>query len=582
MKQARPKRTWHFFPEDSSRQLQLAQELKISSILAKCLLNRSLQDPAAARNYLQPEMGQLVDPFAFRQMGAAVERIRQALANKERILVHGDYDVDGVSGTVLLLQLFRLLGADVCAHIPNRLKDGYSFGPASLEKIAKEKATLVVTIDNGITAVGPITELKRRGVDVLITDHHRPSEHEPLPPAVAILNPNLSDSGYPHGNLCGVAVAFKLAWGIAQGLSPNRRASPQLRDFLVEAMGLVAIGTISDIVPLLGENRVFAKFGLAALQQSKRPGMRALLRMAGLEGKRLRAEDVGFGLGPRINAAGRLGAAEKAVELLTTDDVARAEALAFELEANNEERKEIQRRIFEEARERVRASWDFSRHPVIVLADDSWHAGIVGIVCSKLVEEFHAPTLLIAMEGEEGRGSARAMDGFELHKALSACAPLLTKFGGHAQAAGMEIRREKFEEFVGAINAKAREMLAGGLPPARIAIDAEISLGGVHRGLLEEVGKLAPFGPFNGEPVFATRRVQVAAPPRRVGKFGEHLQFQVQQGTSLAKAIAFGMGERESELARGGSISLAYTPKLNAWNGRETIDLEIRDFLVEE
>ncbi len=579
--QTRQRKQWVFFPEDLRRENELARELRISNLLAKCLLNRSISDLKTARDYLQPELGQLVDPFAFRQMPRAVERIRQALERKERILIHGDYDVDGVSGTVLLYEFFRLLRADVLFHIPNRLRDGYSFGQGSLERIRREKVNLVLTIDNGITAAAAIAQLRDEGIDTIITDHHKPSETEPLPPAVAILNPNLPDSGYPHGSLCGVAVAFKLAWALAQSLSPTKRASPEMKEFLLDAMGFVAVGTITDIVPLMGENRVLSKFGLAALQQSKRPGVRALLRAANLEGNRLMAEDVAFRIGPRINAAGRLGAAEKAVELFCTDSEERAQLLAQELEFSNQERQRIQKKIFEEAAAQVRENWDFKKHPVIVLGESRWHAGVVGIVCSKLVEEFHAPAILIAFEGEQGRGSARSMRGFELHSAMSRCSHLLLKFGGHAQAAGLEIHVSKLAEFRDALGEVSREMLRNGVPPMGLSIDAEIPLMGVSKTLCDEIGRLGPHGAGNEMPIFSTKDAKIAGAPRRVGKFAEHLQFHVQQGGKILKAIAFGMGERQEELFAARSVRLAYTPKLDSWAGRGAVNLEVRDFVTE-
>ncbi len=573
---------WSFAPPDPERARALARALGVDPQAARLLAARGLSDAAEARPLVERSADCLHDPALLPGMAAATERLARAVRDGERILIHGDYDVDGVTGTALLMDLLRRVGARVDWHIPNRLVDGYSFGPHSVARARAVEAGVVVSVDNGTSAFETIAQLLECGIDTVVTDHHEPPPPHPrfgaLPPATAIVNPKLADSTYPWRELCGGAVAFKLAWGLARELSGGRRARPELKTFLDEALALVAIATVCDVVPLLDENRAFAWYGLRALEQTTSHGLRALRRSAGLEGRRIGAEDVAFQIGPRINASGRLGSAARAVELLLAESEADATRLAGELDRLNLERKEIEARVSAEAMEQARAYEDPERHPMLVLAGP-WHQGVVGIVAARLVERFHRPALVIGLDGAEGRGSARAPEGFDLLAALTGGAKHMQRFGGHAQAAGCEVRADAVEALRDAVTQSAREVLAAS--PARertLCIDDELEFHAVNPALMRALEKLEPFGAKNPKPVFLTRDLRLAEAPRAVGADRRHLALQLRRGAHALRAMAFGQGERLRELMPGTPIHAVYTPRWNTFRGETRLELELHDF----
>jgi single-stranded-DNA-specific exonuclease len=550
----------------------------IPRLLATLLVARGHTEPERAAAHLAASPMALHDPFLLPGMAAATTRIARAVRERETILVHGDYDVDGVTGTALLIRLLRLLGARAAWHIPNRLEHGYSFGEHSLERAAAEGARVVISVDNGTSAHAVIAALKERGVDTVVTDHHE-APPGPLPDATAIVNPKLSSSRYPMRELCGGAVAFKLAWGLCQEVLGERRVSEELKRFLEEATAYVAIATVCDVVPLLDENRVFARFGLKALESTRNPGLAALLEIAGLAGARLTAGDVGFQIGPRLNASGRLGSAERAVELLLASDAASARRLALELDELNRKRKEIEAAVLREARAAARECADPAEHPVLVLAGQGWHQGVVGIVAARLTEEFGRPAIVIGLDGSSGRGSARTVGRFSVLEAIAGAAPHLERFGGHEQAAGLEIKSENVPLARAAIAERARAMLDGaGHPESVLEIDCELPFERVTRAQMKELERLSPFGAHNDAPVFLSRAVHLAEPPRAVGSERSHLLLQLRKGSHVLKALAFRAGARLEELALGRPIDAVFTPRWNTFRGETSLELELLDF----
>jgi single-stranded-DNA-specific exonuclease len=550
----------------------------IPRLLATLLVRRGHTEPAGAAAHLAASPMGLHDPFLLPGMQAAAERIARAVKDRETILVHGDYDVDGVTGTALLIRLFRLIGARAAWHIPNRLEHGYSFGAHSLERAEREGAKVVISVDNGTAAHAVIAALAERGIDTVVTDHHE-APAGPLPAAVAIVNPKLPGSRYPMRELCGGAVAFKLAWGLCQHLFGARRASEEFKRFLEEATAYVAIATVCDVVPLVDENRIFARFGLKALETTRNPGLAALLEVAGLKGVPLTAEDVGFQIGPRLNASGRLGSAERAVECLLANDAASAKDHARALQELNQKRKEIEAGVLSEARAAAAELADPEEHPVLVLAGQGWHQGVVGIVAARLTEDFGRPAIVIGLEGAFGRGSARTVGRFNILEAMSGAAPHLERFGGHEQAAGLEIRAANVPAARAAIAARARSMLAGTAhPAAALEIDCELPFEHMTRERMKELERLAPFGAHNEAPVFLAREVYLAEPARTIGSEKNHLLLQLRKGNHVLKALAFRAGARAGELRLGTPLDAVFTPKWNTFRGETSLELELLDF----
>ena len=568
---------------------RLGKRLDLCEPVAALLAGRGWSDPDATRRHLAASPMGLHDPGLLPDMAAACDRLTAAAEAGETVLVHGDYDVDGVTGTAILMRLFDLVGLRAAWHIPNRMTDGYSFGEHSLAKCREVGATLVISVDNGTSAFDTIAALKAAGVDTIVTDHHEPPPADPvhgaLPDAVAIVNPKRADSAYPWRELCGGAVAFKLAWAFARRLEGGDagRVSGRLKAFLEDALSYVAIATLCDVVPLEDENRIFARAGLTSLCHSTNPGLAALARVAGLEGKpRLGAQDVTFSIGPRINASGRLGSAQRAVELLLAKDDTEAARLADELDELNEERKRIEAGVLELAREAAAPFADREAHPVLVVAGQGWHQGVVGIVAARLVEEFDRPAIVIGLDGAEGRGSARSVPGFDVLAAMHGAADHLSRYGGHAAAAGCEVAADAVDLARTAIEDRARELIAarGGLDAPPLVVDTELPLSVLSENVMHQVDRLEPFGAGNDEPLFLARGARLDGPPRRVGADGAHLVLELRHGARVFKGIGFRMGDREDELRPGVPVHLAYRPMWNTFRGRTSLELRLVDFRV--
>jgi single-stranded-DNA-specific exonuclease len=572
-------KTWRLLPFDPVAVEALARQLGLAPVVAQLLKNRGLADHEAAQRFLKAPLRGLHEPFLLPGVTEAVERILVAKERGERIWVYGDYDVDGLTGTAILWRALRLIGAPSEFYVPHRLDEGYGLNVEALTQLARQGAGLVITVDCGASSVAEAEEAHRLGLDLIITDHHELAER--LPEAVAFVHPRVPGRTYPFGELSGSGVAFKLAWALCQRASGSERVLPHLRDFLLEAVSLAALGMVADWVPLQDENRIVVRHGLARLSTTASVGLRALLEASGLgETKALCAADVSFALAPRLNAAGRLGCARLVVELLTTTSRERAVELTRYLEGQNAQRQQIERRIFEEARHAAEALAD-DNPAALVLASADWHAGVIGIVAGRLAELYSRPVLMIALREElaVGQGSGRSAGGFALHEALRACSEHLLSHGGHAGAAGFKIAPDRVEVFRERFCACAAEHFRDGPAPSCLAIDAELPLSAITLGLVDTVAQLGPYGAGNPQPHFLAGPLQVVGSPRRVGKGERHLQFRVVQLDHSMQAIAFNMADRSDDLmSEGGTCSLVFRPIVNEWRGRRRVELEVADF----
>jgi single-stranded-DNA-specific exonuclease len=549
---------------DPSLTASLAADLHIPEPLAALLVQRGLGAPAQAKQFLRPELHRLSNPLGWADMQRAADLIAAAVRAGTPILVHGDYDVDGQCGAALLTRVLTSVGGKAHAFVPHRLRDGYDFGPAGLGEARRLGAGLIITCDCGITAAEAVREARAAGVEVIVTDHHLPGEE--LPPASAVLDPRRADCPSEDKALCGTGVAFKLA----QALVPVLGISPNLP---LHFLDLVALATVADVVPLTGENRILVRHGLKMLADSHWTGVRALLEAAGLAGKPVRSGHVGFILAPRLNAAGRIGDANLGLRLLLTDDAAEAAAIARELETLNARRQALDQRILDEAvelAERVLRPEDRA----LVLAADAWHPGVIGIVASRLVERYGRPTFLIGWDeaGGTGRGSGRSIVGFDLHAALHRVAPHLEKYGGHAMAAGLTIRRERYEAFRVAFLAVASELLRpDDLVPAQ-RVDLELPLGLVSDELERLIRYLEPCGPGNPAPVFGVRGAR-AVGARRVGS--NHLRFTLDDESGALPAIAFQWADAIPDHWLSERLDVAFRLERDEWQGRATLQARV-------
>jgi single-stranded-DNA-specific exonuclease len=555
-------------PVDRSAVESLVAELKLPEPIAAVLVRRGYVEPGLAKAFLRPRLGDLLDPWAMADMARAVDRISAAIDDGELILVHGDYDVDGVCGSALLARALRALDAKVEVFIPHRIRDGYDFGPAGLEAAERLGARCVLTCDCGITAHETIAAARRSGIDVVVSDHHTPPAE--LPPALAVLNPHRPDCGYPEQVLCGAGVAFKLLQALFE------RRGRDVRE-LYRYLDLVAIPTIADLVPLTGENRVLTRFGLKVLEKTPNPGLRALLRVSRLGGGRpINAGQIAFVIGPRLNAVGRMGEALRGVRLLLTDDDAEAETLARLVDAENALRQEADRAALEQARGMLEETFDPEADQAIVLARDGWHPGVIGIVASRVLEEYYRPTFLIALDGDRGRGSGRSIPGFHLYKALKACEAHLEAFGGHAAAAGLQIRAENVPAFREALNALAHEWLTPEDLRPRLRVDHELEISEITPELWRFLKHFGPFGQGNPKPVFLARGVRLAGEPQVVGE--EHLRLRLDaKSGATAEAIAFGQAEAAGWLREAGRVDLAFQLGVREWQGIEYVQAQVLD-----
>lgn len=543
----------------------LAASLKVSPLVSRLLVCRGLTTFDQCERFFNPAIDQLLDPFLFRDMEAAVDRIGVALSQGEKIVVYGDYDADGVTSVAVLVRLLREFGASVEYYLPNRLSEGYGMSSEAVEVIADSGARLIVSVDCGIGAADEVAVARARGVDVIITDHHEP--HGALPDAVAVLNPRVETCGYPDRNLAGVGVALKLCQALCARLTAD---APHWQDLL----DLVSLGTSADIVPLRGENRVIVAEGLKRIGHSRWAGIRALIREQGLESADLSTHHVVFQLAPCINAVGRLGDARRAVDLLLTNDESTATALARELVQANKDRRALHEQVELEAIAWVEAHCDPESDMGIVAASPHWHQGVVGIVASKLVERFNRPALLFSVSEGIAHGSGRTAGGLHLLDALGDCAGVLDRFGGHAAAAGMTLQAGKVDELRVLFNRAVRARVTPDDLRPTVFADAEIRVGELSPKLFKILERMRPFGPGNMRPVLVSRGLRNARDPRIVG--ARHLKLSVRDADTVIDAIGFGFGERLPDVRAGQGYSLAFCLDENEYNGRTSLQMVIK------
>lgn len=583
---ARADKVWRLLPADPAGAQRLAREAGVSAVVAQLLLARQVADPHDARRFLDPALKDLHAPGDLPDVPAAADRLARAVRDGRKICVYGDYDADGVTGTAILLGLLQRLGAKVQFHVPLRLSEGYGLSCDKLGELARDGVSMVVSVDCGIASLDEATEAKRLGLELIVTDHHEMKTRDgrpDLPDAAVLVHPRLPGSKYPFDGLSGAGVALKLAWAVAQLASGGQKTSPELREYLLDAVGLAALGLVADVVPLRDENRILVRHGLARVKDKPSAGLAALMTASGLtEGKAITAEDVGFRLAPRINAAGRLGCARMAVDLLTTTNAARAKELAEYLDGLNTERQFKERKATDQAKEAL----DGGPHgglAAIVIGSADWHPGVVGIVAGRLADHYGRPALVVALKDDGGVavGSGRSVPGFPLHEALKACEEHLVGHGGHAAAAGFKLRPECLDAFRAAFAAHCATHFDGGPPPPpRLELDAEVPLSALTLGLLKDVDKLEPYGAANRRPLFLATNLTAEA-VRKIGSADpqKHLDFRVRQGTTTMRAVAWNMADRMEELlSAGGAVCLAFTPKINEWRGERKVELHVTDF----
>jgi single-stranded-DNA-specific exonuclease len=567
---------WVVRDPDPIRATELGNALGVSPIVAGLLVARGYSDGASAEAFLNPALNQLHDPFLMRGMTDAVKRLLRAIDQQEPVLIYGDYDVDGTTGTAVLLRALRMLGATAGYHVPHRFTEGYGIQQAGLEKAFSEGYKLVVSVDCGIRAHEPLLWARDHGLDIIVTDHHLPDADEGSPPALAVLNPNQHGCDYPDKNLAGVGVAFKLV----HALFRERGREAQVPGFLK----MVAIGTVADVAKLVGENRAIVSLGLADLPRAVNHGLRALIEIAGCgDDSEMTAYDLGFRIGPRINAAGRMDAASAVVELFNATDKETARRLAEHLDTRNRERMEAQREIFNRAVEEFESGTDRAAQThVAVIAGDGWHRGVIGLAASKIAERLNRPCVVISLDGDVGHGSARSIEAYHLFDGLTSCRELLDKFGGHSHAAGLSIRRECIPEFRRRLNAHAAACLTQEDLTPMLSIDAEIAAGALGFQLSQDLSALEPFGAGNPRPVFVTRGFRVLSEPQIIKE--QHLKLRLAGADNRPiEAIWWrGIEEVEQTPTPNQRIDLAYELEANRWNGDIRLQLNVKDMRVAE
>ncbi|MFI4854741.1 MAG: single-stranded-DNA-specific exonuclease RecJ [Phycisphaerales bacterium JB065] len=583
---------------DPEVEIRLAAAVQAEPIVARFLASRGYTEPGSALAYASPTLTALHEPSLMPGMDKAATRLLDAIRSGEQIAIYGDYDVDGITATSILYHAIRAIepNANLRPYIPHRLDEGYGLNSAAIRRLRDEGAGLVVSVDCGITAFEPARAARDLGLDLIITDHHNIAGEDEgadseLPPAYAVVHPRIRVQGecpYPFGELCGAGVAFKLAWRVATLASGSDRVSPEVRAVLLDLLALAALGTIADIVPLVDENRVIASFGLKHIRSTKLTGLRALLAASDLLDESIDAEKVGFILGPRLNACGRMGHAAEAVEMLTVASERRAAEIAEQLNEQNKQRQATERKIFEQACELAEQGGMTGEdgRRAIVLAHEQWHPGVVGIVCSRIVQRYHRPAILMQIEKDESghvtcKGSARSIDGYNLHAGLSACCDLLDTFGGHDMAAGLSLNGLNLNRFREALCEHADGLISDEMMVPSLTIDCEAALNEFSPTAIERLLALGPFGRANPSPRLLLRGVAVADEPRVMGSNGRHLSFFVGDPnapkTRQIRVVGWSWAAHKQNIRRGDRIDLVVSPKINRWKGRVSVEPELQD-----
>lgn len=555
-------KNWSVKTPNPQLQVALSDQLHIHPIVAQLLINRGIETQEQAKSFLTCDLSSLHDPFLLKGMDVAVRRIREAQEKKENVLIFGDYDVDGVSSSALLKKVLNTFGlANVINYIPHRLNEGYGLNHGIVPFAKEKNISLLITVDCGIGADSQVEALNEAGINVIIIDHHEPSQGK-LPEALTVIDPKQHDCSYPFKGLCSVGLVFKLSQAL-------------LGKVLLDELDLVAVGTIADVAELTGENRIFVKEGLSRITESKNKGLLALMDVARIKGKKLRPYHVGFILGPRINAAGRIGLADKSLSLLLSDDTDEAYSLAKSLEEDNKSRQKTQNNVIDEALGIVEREVNFKDHRIIVVSKEGWHRGVLGIAASRIMDTYYRPTIVISLEDGVGVGSARSIDGFHLFEALTHCSGLLENFGGHEHAAGLTIKHENIESFRDSINEFAcKTITTQNLVPS-LELDGEVPLSSLNVELIKKIETLEPFGEGNPPPRFYTRRVTVKGPVSVMGR--DTIKFWVTDGQSVIQAVGFGMSKFYDLVVNAKAVDIAYGLAIDDWNKEPAVQIELKD-----
>lgn len=573
---------WRVHPHDQGRVTELERAAGVSPIVAQLLLCRGISEAPVARSFLEAKLTDLRDPELLPGLTNAADRVFAAIQAKRRITIYGDYDADGMTATALLYRCLQLLGADVGYYVPNRLEEGYGLNDEALCKLAERGTSLVISVDCGIASVAEARTAKQRGLELIITDHHQFGPE--LPEAAAIAHPALPGSSYPFTGLCGAGVAFKLAWALCCRASQSKRVTDRLRNYLLMAIGLAAIGSVADVVPLVDENRVLVRCGLNGIREYAPRGLQALLKITKLSDKpTLTSEDLAFMLAPRLNAAGRLGQAQLGVELLTTDSTERAESLAAYIHELNSSRDSLERSVYLAANKQIKEDFDADGDPAFVLAGRGWHAGVIGIVAGRLAEKLHRPVVLLSLDDLAAKpavGSARSACGLDLHTAFWNCREHLLSHGGHAAAAGLKIDEPRISAFRAAFCEYVASAMGPELRIPELSIDAEAPLSQLTVTTVQQLERLAPFGNGNPRPLLCATGVQLADPPKRL-KGERHISVKLRQHATTLRSVAFGRGEWFEELtAVAGALDIAFRPVINDYRGFRSVELHLVDWRV--
>jgi len=554
---------WIIHPQDLQLQKSISDSLSINPIISQLLINRQITSVAGAKMFLSADMASLYNPFLLTDMDLAVARIKLAQIQSEKVLIYGDYDVDGVTSSALLRRLLDRLGIKTVNYIPHRMEEGYGLNQEVAEFAKAQGVSLLITVDCGISAFAPIEAINAVGIDVIVIDHHEPDGAK-LPPALAVIDPKREDCLYPFKNLCAVGLVAKLMQAI-------------LGDIPLEDLDLVALGTVADVVPLRGENRIFVKNGLPVIAMTNKPGLQALLEVSKIAGKKMKPYYIGFILGPRLNAAGRMDSATISLDLLLSENPADAYALACSLEAHNLTRQKMQTEVVEEALAMIEGDEVLKAQDIIVVHKEGWHKGVLGIVASRIVDKYYRPTVVISVEDGIGTGSARSIDGFHLHEALTSCAAVLENYGGHKRAAGLRVKYDNIDAFRQAINDYARDILPQEKFVPTLDIDCEIPLSVIDLNLVEIISSMEPHGEGNPPPIFCSRGLTVKSQPVLMGR--DTIKFWVSDGIKTISAVGFGMGGFKEKVKLGGQVDLAYTLSIDDWNKAPTVQLMLKDIL---
>jgi len=552
----------------------LNKEFGVSAIISQVLANRNLTDLDSARRYLYPSLNELHSPFLMKDMKKGIMRLLRAIYNKEKIVIYGDYDADGITSVVILFKFLNELPSSVSYYIPDRLDEGYGLKKPVIDKFKRENISLIITVDCGVSDIEQIAHAQMLGIDTIVLDHHEISAS--LPCAAATINPNRSDCNFPFKDLAGVGIAYNFLIALRGALRKEGFWENENYPNLKEYLDIVALGTIGDIAPLIDENRIFTKIGLELLTEGKRPGIKALKEVSGIDGQIIDSYKASFCLIPRINAAGRIASALDAVQLLLTDNIDEARTLAAKLDEYNRRRQSLEKNILNEIIEKIGQAHDWKKLNALVFASENWHPGVVGIVASRLVDLFNRPAFVISLNNGIGKGSGRSISEFNIHQGLKQCASLLLSYGGHYRAAGISIKEDNIDEFSDLLNEIIRNSVDSQSIISQTMIDAECQLSDINLKLINEMEMLAPFGCNNPEPILCARNIKVSS-PTIVGN--NHLKMKLSSKGISHDSIWFSMGEFLPALS-GAHLDVAFTPQINYWNGTSDIQLKMKDAAI--